>query len=145
MCGGKFRLFIGVSVHLWLKSVSCYSFLFLLYVKLGWKIRFSVLALFISTFRSSSIKIFLFFFFTAVEFCSASAVVFCNARSCTPHFLNTRCQIRQRCCFLQYPELVWEISNKKRQWQQTLYGNEFLKLAVDIGSVYRQGKGKLIR
>ena len=97
--GKKVRLFIGAPVHLWLKII-------LVYLKLGWKIRFSVLALFISTFRSSSMKIFLFFFFTAVEFNSPSAVVFCNAMSFTPHFLNTRCQIRQRCCFLQYAELT---------------------------------------
>ena len=52
--GKKVRPFIGAPVHLWLK-------IFLVYLKLGWKIRFSVLALFISTFRSSSMKIFLFF------------------------------------------------------------------------------------
>ena len=52
--GKKVRPFIGAPVHLWLK-------IFLVYLKLGWKIRFSVLALFISTFRSSSMKIFFFY------------------------------------------------------------------------------------
>ena len=95
--GKKVRPFIGAPVHLWLK-------IFLVYL---WKIRFSVLALFISTIRSSLMKIFLFFFFfTAVEFNSPSAVVYCNAMSFIPHFLYTRCQIRQRCCFLQYAELI---------------------------------------
>ena len=97
--GKKVRLFIGAPVHLWLK-------IFLVYLKLGWKTRFSVLALFISTFRSSSMKIFLFFFFTAVEFCSPSAVVFCNAMSFTLHFfLDCLKQVFSRvlkmiCCYM---------------------------------------------
>ena len=62
--------------------------------KLGWKIRFFVLALFISTFRSSSLKIFSFF-----------PIPLSNSTALTPHFLNMRCQIRKRCCFLQYAEL----------------------------------------
>ena len=94
--GKKVRPFIGAPVHLWLK-------IFLVYLKLGWKIRFSVLALFISTFRSSSMKIFFFF---SLPLSNSAALALSFSATLGAHFLNTRCQIRQRCCFLQYAELV---------------------------------------